>query len=189
MKIIDISQELFTCHVFPGDTPPQYERVKTIDPDLYNLTNITMCVHNGTHVDAPKHFVADGKSIDELDLSVFYGKCTVVEVSGLINEETMKDILQHSQERLILKGTCELSNEAVHLLTFSHVKLIGVESQTVGNPQEPRSIHVALLQKSIIPLEGLHLSAVTPGDYILCAFPLALGGSDGSPVRAVLLCE
>jgi len=67
------------------------------------------------------------------------------------------------------------------------MKLIGVESQSVGNADHPLSIHVILLEKEIIPLEGLNLSAVIPGEYLLSAFPISLEGSDGAPVRAVLL--
>jgi arylformamidase len=187
MKIIDITQELFSCRVYPGDKPPKFERVRTIQHDNYNLTNISMSVHNGTHIDAPNHFVANGKAIHELDLSVFYGMCSVVELDGIISDNEIIEILSNCHERLIIKGQNELTDSAAAIIAQSHVKLIGIESQSIGNMNDPLSIHVTLLEKGIIPLEGLNLSNVNPGEYILCAFPLHMRGSDGSPVRAVLI--
>ncbi|MCL2456204.1 MAG: cyclase family protein [Defluviitaleaceae bacterium] len=187
MKIIDISQELFSCRVYPGDSQPRFERVATIENDGYNLTNIALNAHNGTHIDAPNHFVAGAKSVSELDLRVFFGECTVAEFSGIIEENDMKKILRTCRERLLIKGTAELSERAAAILAESHVKLFGVESQSVGNLHSPAPIHIALLKKEIIPLEGLFLAHVTPGEYILAAFPLNMNGADGSPVRAVLI--
>lgn len=187
MKIIDITQELFSCRVFPGDNPPIYERIKTVEHDSYNLTNISMCVHNGTHIDAPKHFIADGKAVHELDLSAFYGECTVVEMIGVIGENEIKGVLKNCRERLLIKGNCELSDSGARAIANSHVKLIGVENQSVGNAEQPISVHVILLEKEVIPLEGLDLSGAEPGECILSAFPLSLQDSDGAPVRAVLI--
>jgi arylformamidase len=181
MKIIDITQELFSCRVFPGDVPPAFERVKSIERDSYNLTNISLCVHNGTHIDAPNHFVQDGKAVHELDLNVFYGKCTVIESSGITAA------LGTCHERLLIKGNCEISEETARLIADSNVKLIGVESQSVANIESPMSVHVILLEKEIVLLEGLDLSNAEPGEYVLAAFPLKLEGADGSPVRAVLI--
>ena len=189
MKIIDITQELFSCRVFPGDNPPTYEHVKTVEHDTYNLTNISMCVHNGTHIDAPKHFIADGKAVHELDLSAFYGECTVVEMAGVIGENEIAGLLKNCRERLLIKGNCELSDSGATAIANSHIKLIGVENQSVGNAEQPVRVHVILLEKEIIPLEGLDLSGVALGEYILSAFPLNLKGSDGAPVRAVLIDE
>ncbi|MCL2409124.1 MAG: cyclase family protein [Oscillospiraceae bacterium] len=189
IKIIDITQELFSCRVYPGDKPPTYERVKTVARDKYNLTNISMSVHNGTHIDAPKHFIAGGNAVHELDLSVFYGKCTVVEFEGIIGDNEIAGILKNCRKRLLFKGRNELTENAAALIANSQVKLIGVESQSVGNIDHPLPVHVILLKKGIIPLEGLNLSNVDPGEYILSAFPLNMQDSDGSPVRAVLIDE
>ena len=183
MKIIDITQELFTSNIYPGDRPPSFERVRTIGRDEYSLTNISMCVHNGTHIDAPNHFIENGRAIHELDLSVFYGECSVVEFCGTIGKSEMAAVLESCKKRLLIKGKCELSDNAAILIANSHIRLIGVESQSIGSADT----HAILLEKEIIPLEGLNLSAVEPGVYTLSAFPLHLQGSEGSPVRAVLI--
>ena len=188
MKVIDISCILNSeTPIYPRDIPPNFERINTIENDNFNRTFMSMSVHCGTHIDAPNHFISDGKAIHELDLSVFYGECTVVAFEGIIGNSEMTDILKGCQERLLLKGQNELSESAASLIANSHVKLIGVESQSVGNINHPLCVHVILLEKGIIPLEGLDLSTVNPGNYTLSAFPLNLWGSDGSPVRAVLI--
>jgi arylformamidase len=46
--------------------------------------------------------------------------------------------------------------------------------------------HNALWQNGIAIVEGLDLSAVTPGIYDFVALPLPIAGGDGSPVRAAL---
>jgi len=181
MKIIDITHELFSCRVFPGDKQPTFKRVRSIERDNYNLTNISLCVHNGTHVDAPNHFIAGGKAVHELDLELFYGKCTVVEESGITAA------LSSRYERLLIKGECEISDETARLIAGSNIRLLGVESQSVADIKSPMSVHKILLGQGIILLEGLDLSDAEPGEYILAAFPLKLEDADGSPVRAVLI--
>jgi formiminotetrahydrofolate cyclodeaminase/kynurenine formamidase len=186
MKLYDISQELFSSTVFPGDVPPTFSRVMTIPKDVCNLTTLSMCVHNGTHMDSPRHFIQDGKTVEELPLSIFYGECLVAAFQGLISKEDILPVLATGCERLLLKGVCEISEEAAVAITESKVRLIGVESQSVGNSNAPRAVHVILLGHEVTPLEGLRLGAVPEGTYLLSAFPVNLAGSDGAPVRAVL---
>ena len=76
MRIYDISQEVFSCKVFPGDPAPGGERILSIEQgDACNLTQFRMCAHNGTHVDAPYHFLQEGKTVEQLELSCFIGEC------------------------------------------------------------------------------------------------------------------
>ena len=82
-KIIDISQEVFSCKVFPGDPAPQNTQLLSVTKgDVCNLTQLSMCAHNGTHVDAPFHFLNDGKTIDQLGLVPFVGDCFVARHDG-----------------------------------------------------------------------------------------------------------
>jgi arylformamidase len=190
MTLYDITQEVFHCRVFPGDAPPRYERVMSMeDCAPYNLTNISMCVHNGTHVDAPRHFIRDGKAIHELDLATFYGKCTVADLGSDQEQRELTSLLADCQERLLLKNVANLTEDEAITISSSHVKLVGIEGQSVGDSSNPAPVHHILLGNGIIALEGLNLQEVEPGEYLLCAFPLALADSDGSPVRAVLIRE
>jgi len=184
-EIIDITQELFSCDVYPGDTAPTFTRVRQMPQYDYNLTDITMCVHNGTHIDAPRHFIEGGSDVAALSLSRFYGQCVVADFSG---EITGEDILPYTKyPRILVRGNCVITASAARVLAECFILLVGVESQSVGDTNAPKEVHEILLNARVIPLEGLRLSHVAPGEYTLCAFPLKLEGSDGSPVRAVLL--
>lgn len=82
--LIDITQELFSCTVYPGDDKPEkiiYTSME--DRELYNLTGFSMCSHNGTHVDAPSHFIKGGKTIDQMGLEPFVGYCYVARYDGV----------------------------------------------------------------------------------------------------------
>ena len=70
MKIYDISQEVFSCEVYPGDPVPEKTALKSMqEGEVYNLTAFSMCAHNGTHIDAPFHFIKEGKTVDEICLN------------------------------------------------------------------------------------------------------------------------
>ena len=94
--IYDITQPLFSCEVYPGDTVPQMKPVRRIsEGEIYNLTDITMCVHNGTHIDAPFHFINDGKTVDQISLDKFVGKAYVVSHNGDVTaDDAAKECLR-----------------------------------------------------------------------------------------------
>ncbi len=190
MKIYDISQELFGCAVYPGD--PQPERFVTLsikNGDVCNLTAFKMCAHNGTHVDAPFHFYADGKTIDQVDLDRFIGWAYVAEHEGDISADDAKNILKAANgcERILVKGKAVVTKEAAQVFADKGIKLFGNESQTVGPIDAPKEVHLIMLGAEIVLLEGIRLEKVPVGKYFLNALPLNLGGADGSPCRATLL--
>ena len=190
MKIYDISQELFGCAVYPGD--PQPERFVTLsikNGDVCNLTAFKMCAHNGTHVDAPFHFYADGKTIDQVDLDRFIGWAYVAEHEGDISADDTKNILKAANgcERVLVKGKAVVTKEAAQVFAEARIKLFGNESQTVGPIDAPKEVHLIMLGAEIVLLEGIRLEKVPVGKYFLNAVPLNLGGADGSPCRATLL--
>jgi len=197
MKIYDISQELFTCSVFPGDSQPVRNVLETIEGgSICNLTALSMCAHNGTHVDAPYHFYKDGKTIDEVALEKFVGKCYVSFAEGAVTEEIALNIIEKAQKadseaakRILIGGDVFVTFEAAKAFADSGIVLIGNESQTVGPLEAPAAVHYELLGKEIVLLEGIRLGAVKEGVYILNAAPLNLGGSDGAPCRAILIEE
>ena len=186
MKIYDISQELTTCEVYKGDIAPQVTVVNNIADDKYNLSNLTMSVHNGTHIDAPKHFLADGKAVDELPLAYFIGKAQVVEANGKIDETAVK-AMDFEAKRVLFKGKGVLTESGAIALANKGVILVGTESQSVGDSLKPMAVHLILLKAKIIPLEGIRLDSVKCGEYYLFAQPLNIAGCDGAPVRAVLI--
>lgn len=189
--IYDITQELFSGKVFPGDPAPSYERVLSINNgDKCNLTTLNMCAHNATHMDAPSHFVADGKTIDQVELEKCIGPATVVEINGKITPNDIRSLGLKKVTRVLFKGNGILSPEAAQELVNQGIKLVGTEKQTVGSENDSAEVHMILLNNEIVILEGVILREVPEGNYYLFAAPLKLGGLDGSPCRAVLCtCE
>ena len=195
MKIYDISQEVFGCQVYPSDPKPEKKELKSIEKgEVYNLTAFSMCAHNGTHIDAPRHFIKDGKTVDEMSLEAFIGMAYVVEYSGVVTENDATEIIEkaekHNKEaakRILIKGDVEISLEAAKVFASSNVLLLGNEPQTIGPKNAPMAVHLALLSADVILLEGIRLAEVSEGVYFLNAAPLNLAGAEGSPCRAVLI--
>ena len=195
MKIYDISQEVFSCNIYPDDPKPIKERIKSMDSgEVYNLTSFSMCAHNGTHVDAPFHFIKDGKTIDKIHLEAFIGMSYIAEHNGpllkkdaleIINKASMRNV--ECAKRILLKGDVEVSLEAAEVFAKANILLLGNESQTIGQFDNPMDVHITLLKENIILLEGINLSEVNEGVYFLHAAPLNLAGADGAPCRATLI--
>lgn len=195
MKIYDISQEVFHCAVFPGDIPPQRRVLERIeDGSICNLTGLTMCAHNGTHVDAPYHFYQEGKTIDQVALERFVGKCYVTFSEGPLTEEVAQRIVEKAKsadpeaaKRILIGGDMYVTIEAARVFAKEELYLVGNESQTVGPLQSPAEVHYELLKKEVVLLEGIRLAGVPEGVYLLDAAPLNLGQADGAPCRAILM--
>lgn len=184
MKVYDISKELFSAEVYPGDPKPEYERIMSTDKgDICNLSALSMCAHNGTHADAPFHFISGGKTIDEIPADVFVGEASVVSFNGVMTAKDAEKICGFSKKRILLKGNPNITDKAAEIFAVSNIMLIGVENQTVG----ASDVHKILLGKGIALLEGLVLNSVEKGDYLLSAAPLKIRGFDGAPCRAVLI--
>ena len=190
MKLYDISQEVFSCAVYPGDPAPRKEQLCAMaSGQLYNLTAFSMCAHNGTHVDAPFHFLEDGKTVDRMGLEVFVGECYVAHHQGNVSASDAGSILEKAQgaRRILIAGDATVTEEAAAVFADAGILLLGNESQTVGPENGPMQVHKILLGRGIALLEGIGLGKVPEGRYCLNAAPLTLAGADGAPCRAWLL--
>ena len=195
MKIYDISQEVFSCTLYPGDPAPEQEALCRMEQgDLYNLTAFRMCAHNGTHLDAPYHFFKNGKTIDQLPPETFIGPCYVAACNSAMTEADAAAILAQAVQahpdaakRILLKGNALVTDAAAQVFADAGILLLGVESQSVGPEDAPMAVHKILLGNDTVLLEGLRLEGVLPGAYLLSAAPLNLGGCDGAPCRAILM--
>ncbi|MBQ7761647.1 MAG: cyclase family protein [Clostridia bacterium] len=195
MKIYDISQEVFSSQVFDGDPSPSKQVLSSIENgDICNLSSFSMCAHNGTHIDAPLHFIKGGQSVDKIPLDALVGKAYVVEHIGAITEDDAIQIMKKAKvqdkeasKRILIKGDAEVSNEAARVFANSGILLLGNESQTVGPKNAPMEVHLTLLGAGVILLEGIRLSEVPEGVYLLNSAPLNLKDADGSPCRAILI--
>ena len=148
-----------------------------------------MCAHNGTHIDAPFHFLHNGKTVDQMGLEYFVGDCYVSRNEGDITALDAEEILKKANgtERILIAGKATVTAEAAEVFAGSEIKLLGNEGQTIGPEDAPMQVHLILLRRGIALLEGIVLDEVPEGRYFLSAAPLNLGGADGAPCRACLI--
>ena len=190
MKIIDISQELTSCAVYPGDPRPSLKRLKsTSDGELYNLSALEMCVHNGTHIDAPFHFIDGGCTVEGIPLERCVGKCYVARFDGYLGKADAESVLKKANgaKRILIGGKVTVTASAARAFADAEIMLIGNSGTSVGPEEAPMEVHKILLEKGIVLLEGIMLDDVKEGEYFLNAAPLSIKGSDGSPCRAYLI--
>ena len=160
MKIYDISQEVFGCQVYPDDPMPEKTMLRSmVNGEVYNLTAFRMCAHNGTHIDAPFHFIQDGKTVDEICLEAFVGMSYVAEHRGIVTADDAAEIIEKAKKqnpeaakRILIKGDAEVSLEAARVFASSDLLLLGNESQTIGPENAPMAVHLVLLGANMILL-------------------------------------
>ena len=190
MKIYDISQEVFGSKVYPGDDVPKKNEVMRMEQgDAYNLTSFSMCAHNGTHIDAPFHFLKQGKTVEQIDLNKVIGMAYVTEWNGEVSAQNARQIVDEAKgiTRILLKGNAIVTCDAANVFVQTGIDLVGVELLSVGPEDAPKEVHEILLQAEVVLLEGIRLERVSKGCYFLNAAPLSLAGADGAPCRAVLI--
>ncbi len=207
MKFYDITRPLHAALApWPGDTAFDYRLTWRMDAGAsVNVGALTMGTHNGTHADAPFHFLPDGARIDAIDPALYIGPAMLVDVSHAgwtISREALAAALSGSLEgipRLLLKtgawpdGTRfparipTLAPDVPAWLGEQGVRLLGLDVPSVDTiDSQILPIHHALAAAGVHILESLDLSAVPPGIYELIALPLWIVGADAAPVRAVL---
>lgn len=208
MKIYDISLTVTPAlPVWPGDPSVKVERISKMEEGRHNnVSQIAMSAHAGTHVDAPYHFIADGKTIEQLSLDTLIGPAQVVEIAGdseLITAENLKSAgIPAGTTRLLLKTRnsgywtqpglpfqkdfSAVSPDGAEYLVQQGIKLVGIDYFSIAPFGDSVPTHRTLLGAQIVVLEGLNLSQVPAGPYQLYCLPLKLGGSDGAPARAIL---
>lgn len=193
MKIIDISNDLLTAEVYEGDPGPEMKKVREISPDsYYNLSVLDACLHNGTHIDAPLHFVPDADSVDKLPLEKFIGPCKVIEVSeGIITGRLVEEYFPRDCKRVLIKskGRAFIHYTGAEVMSYLGYELVGTDGVTVEAPDSDGSTHRSLLNANIAILEGLNLEEVKSGEYFLIAPPVKIGGAEASFTRAVLISD
>lgn len=201
-SLIDISLPLFQGSItYPNNPEVKFE---TLPTQSNVITKISIGSHSGTHIDAPSHAkIEGGATVDQLSLDIFSGPARVLDISEASESIQVSDLENkniNSGERVILKTSNSarwdegffpdfvfLSPEGAEYLASKGVILVGIDSLSIkqkGNPDNRP--HTNLLEKGVPIIEGLDLSKVEEGNFMLYAFPLKFIGIDGSPCRAVL---
>lgn len=189
MIIHDISRDLNGCEVYPGDPETKIHFLKHLDKgDPYTLSVIGTCSHAATHIDAPSHFYSDGRTLDQLPLSTFYGKCTVISISGVLTGEDMEKLLPYCKNKILLhgQGKAYISSSAAIVLSESQISLIGTDALSIAPDFDEEKTHLELAKSSIAVLEGLDLEGIEDGEYVLSAFPIRISQVEAAPCRAIL---
>ena len=209
MTIYDISLSISpNLPTWPGDPGLKLEQYESMDKGAhYNATQMSSSVHLGTHVDAPRHFLKEGNTVEQLSLEVLTGPCYVTQLPDGIDAITaevldrteitsdMKRVLfGTSNSHYWAKGEAKFQTDFVAItedgaewLVERGVQLVGVDYLSVAPYEESIPTHVVLLKAGIVVVEGLNLSNVMRGFYNLYCLPLKIAGSDGAPARAILI--
>jgi arylformamidase len=190
---------------FPGDPPcrikPYWEISKG---DTVNLSTIDMGSHTGTHIDAPKHFIDNGKAVDELDIRHFIGRAKVFDFTAeaecvdltalegldigegdIVLFKTRNSRLMHSQT--FPEDFVYITPAAARWLTERRIATLGFDFLSIDKyGSSDFSAHYAILGAGIVIIEGLDLSGVEAGEYEIIALPMLIAGGNGSPVRVFL---
>jgi arylformamidase len=208
MKIHDISVPVSpSLPVWPGDPAVVLEKVSSMDAGAHdNVSRLACGVHTGTHVDAPHHFMNDHRTVEMLALDVLVGPALVVELpldARLVTADVLEQAaIPAGTERVLLKTANSqlwargenafftdfvgVSEDGAEWLVSHAIKLVGIDYLSVAPYHQSIPTHRALLGAGVIVVEGLDLSAITPGSYGLYCLPLKLVGSDGAPARVIL---
>lgn len=209
MQIYDISLPVGNgLPVWPGDPEVEVRQVVSMDAGAQaNVSHVSMGVHTGTHVDAPHHFLNDGRTVDGLPLETLVGPCQVVQVPEGVGEigpgELQTLAIPDQAARVLFKtgnsrlwsrrGTAftrsfvAINARGARWLVDRGVQLVGVDYLSVAPFETPAPTHTVLLEAGVIIVEGLDLSEVMPGAYDLICLPLNILGAEGAPARAILM--
>ena len=205
---IDVSRPLEPGKLpaWPGDPAPSIWLADRIDPARGSHSNVSaasFCLHWGTHIDAPRHYFAEGRAIEGISLDRCIGPARVIHHIPPRNL-TAADLDRaglDGVERLLIRTASSawppeaifrpeypaLLPDAARSLVDRKVLLVGIDYLSIGPPGPAGDeVHRILLGAGVVILEGLLLGEVEPGDYEMVAMPLLVPGSDGAPVRAVI---
>ena len=209
IRLVDLSFDIYDqAPTFGPDPKTSVTPYLTLADLKYNMTQLVMSVHLGTHLDAPYHFYDDGRTVDNLDIRRGFGPAWVLDFShkGFKEEITLADLEPHAAKvgpgsRLIFRTGWDkqfpepryfsdqpfLGAAACQWLAEQGVAAIALDMPTV-HPADYVTVHHLLLRPEVLIIEGLaRLEQLRGGRVILCALPLRIRGRDGSPCRAVAI--
>ncbi len=198
--------------MFPGSPKPQFISWSTINKDGYNLELLFLSSHSGTHMDAPYHFIKNGKKIHEIPVSRLTSNAILIKLRKKANQAISKNditkfekkygIIQKNativfvtgwQKNLQSKHYFEknpgLSVSAAKYLVSKKINLVGIDSPSIDLGNNTKfSVHQILSKNNILIVENLaNLEKIPKSHFKLVVLPLKLKDATGSPVRAIAL--
>ena len=209
MQFIDLSHPMeHGQQTFPWDPKLSIVPHGTTKTLKYNITQISMSSHQGTHLDAMYHFLDDGKTIDKMPLEWFYGITHLLRIPKKANEEIFVDDFlpyehllkpgariiyetgwhKHFGDENFYSDFPSLTQEAGRYLVNKNIRMLGMDTPTPSKDWYEIH-HDILLPNEIVIVEGLANLDQAPEKFIFIGFPLNFKGRDGSPIRAVAIVE
>jgi arylformamidase len=207
MRVIDISWPISKATTGYKDRAIiDFEEVKNFNRDGARETIIHMSAHSGTHIDAPSHFLRDGKTIDELTIDRFIGDCLVLDMTTCAERITRDCLMAHDKQ--IMEGdivllrttnsdippTDKFSPHFVYLeasgaqyLAEKKIKAVGIDYLGIEHSQQGHPTHEILMHADVTIIEGLRLGHVQPDNYLFICLPLYMIGLEAAPARAILV--
>jgi arylformamidase len=206
-RIYDISVPIRSGGlVYPGNPEIDIELQQAVAKGASaNVSTIKFGSHTGTHTDAARHFFDDGQSVDKIPLERLIGPALLLKFPDTVRaigaaELRSRDL--RGQTRILLgtrnsallsqkdfvKDYTFLAPDGAQYLVDNGVELVGVDYLSIEQFHSGHHrTHRTLLERSVVIVEGLDLSAPEPGEYQFICLPLRIAGCDGAPARAVLI--
>jgi len=208
MQLVDLSHPLQHGQaVFPGDPDLSIKAHGGIETQNFNLTQLSLGSHQGTHLDAMFHFFDDGRTLDAMPLDWFYGPARVLRIPKNAREEITVADLEAFERFLVpdakiiletgwhrhfgapdfFEDFPSLTQDAARFLASKKIRLLGIDMPTPS--RDWLEVHRILLDKNceIVVVESLANLDEIPDEFTFIGFPLNIKGRDGSPIRAVAL--
>jgi arylformamidase len=202
---LDISEPISkNTIVWPGDPQAIITQVASYDiGDHYQLSEVFMNLHTGTHVDAPLHFIREGKNVTQLPLEAMMGEAKVLDASAqkVISTDwlmtknlskgdrvlfkTMKDN-DNRQEKLSQIDFIALDVDAAYYLSELGIILVGIDGLSIAKADELNETHIVLLKKEVVIVEVLNLKGIEEGNYEMICLPIKIEGAEAAPARVLL---
>jgi arylformamidase len=205
MKLFDVTRPIQGgMVVYEGDPRVVVRRIASVAAGACaNVSEVVLGSHTGTHVDPPLHFRDGTPGVDALPLDILIGPARVYALEGResIDAEALRRVDLTVCRRVLFKRStgggldalgsppaCTgMTAEAARVLVEAGVRLVGLDGPSVDLPRAVGfPVHRTLLDAGVVIVEGLDLSALSPGTYELLCLPLKLLGGDGAPARVVL---
>lgn len=183
--------------VFPGSPLPIIKQISTLEKKGWNEQQFTISSHFSTHIDAPRHMIANGKTLSDYPIESFIGKAIVFDVRGQSKIEVDVDIVKsnnivffntghinHLHDSTYFESNPVISSETIQCLIDKKISILGIDSFTPDN--EPFLLHKELLENDIRIVENLaHLEQIPQQHFFCYIFPLNIKDADGAPCRVV----